>query len=162
MADPAVKKKAGGRAPVAAADGATAPTHYVLERQVGHLLRKAHQRHTAIFAREIDEAKLTPTQYAALVKIFDLGEVSQNRLGRLTAMDPATVQGVIRRLQARNLVVRSADPENKLRRILRLTEEGVALVRRAIPLGRKISEATLAPLEEAERKVLLDLLERLG
>jgi len=162
MADPAIKKKAGGRAPVTAAGDATAPAPYILERQVGHLLRKAHQRHTAIFARAIDEAKLTPTQYAALVKIFDLGEVSQNHLGRLTAMDPATVQGVIRRLRARNLVVRGADPDNKLRHILRLTEEGVALVRRAIPLGRKISEATLAPLEEAERKTLLDLLERLS
>lgn len=162
MVDSAIRKKADGRGPVADAGETPTPTPYVLERQVGYLLRKAHQRHTAIFAREIDEAKLTPTQYAALVKILDLGEVSQNRLGRLTAMDPATVQGVVRRLRARHLVVRGADPNNKLRHILRLTEDGVALVHRAIPLGRRISEETLAPLDAAERKTLLDLLERLS
>ena len=84
---------------------------YVLEQQIGHLLRRAHQRATAIFLAELGDAhQLTPTQFAALVKLYDLGQQSQNELGRLTAMDPATVQGVIRRLAARRLLERSADP----------------------------------------------------
>ena len=74
---------------------------YVLEDQVGHLLRRAHQRHAAIFLENIGAGQLTPLQFAALVKLRDIGEVSQNHLGRLTAMDAATMQGVIRRLLAR-------------------------------------------------------------
>jgi len=134
---------------------------YVLEDQIGHLLRRAHQRHTAIFAAGMAAANLTPTQYAALVKIRDLGQVTQNRLGRLTAMDPATVQGVVNRLLARTLVERRADPANKRRKILTLTAAGKKLVRAAIPHGRSISEETLSPLDETERKALLDLLGRL-
>ena len=51
--------------------------------------------------------ELTPTQFAALVKVHDIGQVSQNQLGRLTAMDPATIQGVIQRLEARKLIERA-------------------------------------------------------
>ena len=45
---------------------------YILEDQVGHLLRRAHQRATAIFLEVLGEAfQITPTQYAALVKLHD-------------------------------------------------------------------------------------------
>ena len=56
--------------------------NYRLEEQVGFLLRRAQQRHTAIFAARIGKHQLTPTQFATLAKIHDEGTVSQNRLGR--------------------------------------------------------------------------------
>ena len=68
---------------------ADADNGYVLEDQIGYLLRRAHQRASAIF-QEIMTEGLTPPQFAALVKIRDFGTVSQNRLGRSVAMDPAT------------------------------------------------------------------------
>src|SRR5689334_11354975 len=81
---------------------------YVLEEQIGHLLRRAHQRATGIFIAELGGSHgVTPTQYAALVKLRDVGERSQNELGRLIATDPATTQGVIVRLIRRRLVERS-------------------------------------------------------
>lgn len=136
---------------------------YVLERQIGHLLRRAHQRATAIFLAELGEAHgVTPTQFAALVKLRDLGEQSQNELGRLTAMDPATIQGVIRRLAARRLIERSGDPEDRRRTKLRLTRRGRALTERAILLGIRVSARTLRPLSAAEREKFLRLLQRLA
>jgi len=141
----------------------SAADFYVLERQIGHLLRRAHQRATAIFLAELGEAQgVTPTQFAALVKLHDLGEQSQNELGRRTAMDPATIQGVIRRLAARRLIERSAHPADRRRATLRLTKRGLALVERAIPLGLRVSAKTLAPLTGAERARFLRLLERLA
>jgi DNA-binding MarR family transcriptional regulator len=136
---------------------------YVLERQIGHLLRRAHQRATAIFLAELGEAQgITPTQFAALVKLRDLGEQSQNELGRRIAMDPATIQGVIRRLAARRLIERSGDPGDRRRTTLRLTRRGLALVARTIPLGVRVSAKTLAPLTATERDRFLRLLERLA
>src|SRR5215471_8405499 len=86
-------------AAAAHAAGAPEPTPgYRLEDQVGHLMRRAHQRHTAIFQEGLGDCDLTPTQFAALVKIKELGKVTQNLLGRHTAMDPATIQGVVQRL----------------------------------------------------------------
>jgi MarR family transcriptional regulator, lower aerobic nicotinate degradation pathway regulator len=136
---------------------------YRLERQIGHLLRRAHQRATAIFLAELGQAHgLTPTQFAALVKLRDLGEQSQNELGRRTAMDPATIQGVIRRLAARRLIERSGDPGDRRRTTLRLAKRGLALVARTIPLGVRVSAKTLDPLSAKERERFLRLLQRLA
>lgn len=135
---------------------------YVLEAQIGHLLRRAHQRASAIFAAAMAEHGLTPTQFAALVKIADEGVVSQNRLGRLTAMDPATMQGVVRRLVARRLVKRQADGADRRRTLLRLTPAGAALVGQAVPVGKAISGKTLAPLSAREQARLLALLRRIS
>ena len=136
---------------------------YVIEDQVGHLLRRAHQRATAIFLAELGEKfAVTPTQYAALVKLHDLGEQSQNQLGRLTAMDPATIQGVIRRLEERRLIERSGHPGDRRRTNLRLSAAGAALVTAMIPNGVVVSAATLAPLDVEERLTFLALLRRLA
>jgi DNA-binding MarR family transcriptional regulator len=138
-------------------------TTYVLEDQVGHLLRRAHQRASSIFTAELgDQFQITPTQYAALVKLHDLGEQSQNRLGRLTAMDPATIQGVIKRLEERKLIERFGDPGDRRRAALRLTAAGEALVEAMIPSGMRVSAVTLGPLDEAERRSFLALLGRLA
>ena len=135
---------------------------YTLERQVGHLLRRAHQRATAIFLAGLgDTSGVTPTQFAALVKLFEVGAQSQNELGRLTAMDPATIQGVIRRLATRRLIERSGDPGDRRRTTLRLTLRGRALVERSIPLGIAVSARILAPLSAAERRQFLRLLRKL-
>lgn len=134
---------------------------YVLEAQVGHALRRAHQRASAIFMEIMGEHKLTPTQFAALAKLGDEGSVSQNRLGRLTAMDPATMQGVVRRLIARGLVRRDPDPVDRRRTMLRLSAPGRRLVARAIPLGKEVTARTLAPLDRTERAAFLRLLKRL-
>ena len=77
-------------------------------------------------------------------------------------MDPATVKGVVARLHDRSLITRQQDPKNHRHVLWRPTPEGAALVARAIPSGRRITEATLAPLSEKERALFLDLLERLS
>lgn len=135
---------------------------YVLERQAGHLLRRAHQRHTSIFQEYIGDEQLTPLQFAALVKLRDVGEVSQNQLGRLTAMDAATMQGVIKRLASRDLIHRRPDPDDRRRLILSLSPEGRTLINRLLPNGGQITKRTLAPLNATEQKTFLQLLGKIA
>jgi DNA-binding MarR family transcriptional regulator len=143
-------------------EGDGARDGYVLERQAGHLLRRAHQRHSAIFQESIGDEQLTPLQFAALVKLRDVGEVSQNLLGRLTAMDAATMQGVIKRLACRNLILRRADPDDRRRLILSLSDEGRGLINRLLSNGSKVTDRTLAPLSQKEQKTFLQLLTKLA
>ena len=134
---------------------------YVLEDQIGFLLRRAHQRASAIFQEIITEG-LTPPQFAALVKIRDFGTVSQNRLGRSVAMDPATSQGVTQRLLAKDLIKRKDDPEDRRRTLLSLTPEGESVVERLIPLGQQVTAETLDPLTPEEQEKFLALLARIN
>ena len=135
---------------------------YVLEEQVGHLLRRAYQRHTALFQEKIGDKHLTPLQFAALIKLRDMDEVSQNQLGRMTAMDAATMQGVIHRLLSRGLIERKRDPGDRRRLQLSLSQSGQALVDECAGIGIEISEQTLAPLDTEDRQRFLDLLSRLS
>ena len=135
--------------------------NYVLEDQIGHLLRRAHQRASSIFQEVMTEG-LTPPQFAALVKIRDFGTVSQNRLGRSVAMDPATSQGVTQRLLAKDLIKRKDDPEDRRRTLLSLTPEGESVVERLIPLGQQVTAETLDPLTPEEQEKFLALLARIN
>jgi DNA-binding MarR family transcriptional regulator len=133
---------------------------YVLDEQVGFILRQVWQRHSAIFSREIG-TNLTPTQWAALSKLAETGPCSQNQLGRLTAMDVATIKGVIDRLTARGLTETSQDPEDGRRLLVSLTRAGQQLAEKLAPNAIAITRETLAPLDAKERETLMALLTKL-
>src|ERR1700754_4004878 len=100
-----------GRSVAARRNAKPAKPAYILDEQIGFILRQVWQRHATIFARDIG-INLTPTQWAAVSKLAETGACSQNQLGRLTAMDVATIKGVIDRLTARGLTETSPDPED--------------------------------------------------
>src|ERR1700752_1882985 len=133
---------------------------YVLDEQIGFILRQVSQRHAVIFARDIG-ADLTPTRWAALAKLAEAGPCSQNQLGRLTAMDVATIKGVIDRLTARGLTETSQDPEDGRRLLVSLTRAGQQLAEKVAPSALAITRETLAPLEPRERELLMALLNKL-
>jgi DNA-binding MarR family transcriptional regulator len=149
-----------GRAIATKRNAKPAKPTYVLDEQIGFILRQVSQRHAMIFARDIG-IDLTPTQWAALAKLQETGPCSQNQLGRLTAMDVATIKGVIDRLTARGLTETSPDPEDGRRLLVSLTRAGQQLAEKAAPNALAISRETLAPLEPKERDVLMELLNRL-
>ncbi len=133
---------------------------YRLDDQVGFVLRQVGQRHAAIFAAGMG-TDLTTTQWAALAKLHEVGPLSQNLLGRHTAMDAATIKGVIDRLTKRRLTETSPDPEDGRRLLVALSESGRDLVLRLEPEALRITDETLAPLAPAERETLLGLLAKL-
>jgi DNA-binding MarR family transcriptional regulator len=135
---------------------------YRLEHQVGYWLRRAYQRHMAIFAGVMSDLDLTSMQFAALVKLHELKAVSQTELGRLTGMDRATISGVVARLKRRNLVLYKPDPLDKRSRIIALTPAGDSLLSEAMQRIGRVTEQTLEPIEPAERDSLRAILQRMG
>lgn len=133
---------------------------YRLDEQIGYILRLANQRHASVFNKHSDLG-LTPTQFAALVRIGEMGSCSQNLLGRRTAMDVATIKGVVTRLKAKGFIQLSADPGDKRRTVVSLSAQGQSVMDQLHDFGARVTEETLAPLSTDERKVFLDMLKRL-
>ncbi len=151
---------------VATPTGAAAPAHpeggkYVLDEQVGFLMRVAMQRHTAIFMSRMPEG-LTQTQFAALAKLNEVGPSSQNHLGRLICLDAATIKGVVDRLRARDFVTAMPDPNDRRRRAVALTGRGRDVTEEAIRIAAEITAVTMAPLTPDEQKAVTKLLKKLG
>ena len=135
-------------------------TAYLLDEQVGFVMRVAMQRHTSIFTARMIEG-LTQTQFASLAKLFEVGGCSQNHLGRLIYLDAATIKGVVDRLGARGFVTALNDPKDRRRRAVALTERGREVTEAAMKVAAEITTATLAPLSAEEQRLVTRLLKKL-
>lgn len=134
---------------------------YIMEEQVGFLLRLANQRHTRIFTQKMIGG-LTTTQFAALTKLYFTEKCTQNRLGDLIAIDAVTIKGVVDRLTAKGLVKIVVVPQDRRRRSISISDQGREIIRRALPVGSSITKATLSPLSAGDQKEFLQLLKRVA
>src|SRR5215813_8803795 len=130
---------------------------YVLDDQVGFLMRIAMQRHTSIFTSRMIEG-LTQTQFAALAKLYEVGPCSQNHLGRLIYLDAATIKGVVDRLHVRGFLSAVNDLKDRRRRAVALTERGREVTEAAMKVAAEITAATLTPLTTDEQRLVAKLL----
>ncbi|MBN9219833.1 MAG: winged helix-turn-helix transcriptional regulator [Mesorhizobium sp.] len=139
-----------------------ARTGYELDRHPAHMIRKAHQRATLRFQQVMAGEDLSPTQYAALATILKHGEVSQNHLGRLTAMDPSTISIVMRKLLKHELITRSASETDQRLSMIALTEKGTQYTLERLARSVEVGRRFLSPLSPSEQATLLRLLKRIN
>ena len=102
-------------------------------------------------------------QFATLARLYECGPLSQNRLGRLVAMEPANIRDVVQRLKARGLLSLSRDAHDGRLTLVALTPDGFKLASELIPIDMPSATAkTLSPLDPREQALLFDLLSRLA
>ena len=127
----------------------------------GHLIRRAQQLAVAIFMEETAGHEATPVQFAILNALIDDPGEDQVTLSNRVAFDPATLGSVVGRIEAKGWVTRKADPGDKRRKLLWITQEGEQV---ALGMKRAVSKAQqriLEPLEAEERVQLSALLAKL-
>jgi MarR family transcriptional regulator, lower aerobic nicotinate degradation pathway regulator len=134
---------------------------YVLDEQIGFLLRVAMQRHTSIFTSRMP-GSLTQTQFASLAKLYEVGPCSQNHLGRLIYLDAATIKGVVDRLSVRGFVTALSDPNDKRRLAVTLTVRGREVTEAAMAAAADITAETLGALTADEQRAVARLLKKLS
>jgi DNA-binding MarR family transcriptional regulator len=134
---------------------------YEISEQIGHLIRKAHQRHTAIFQDLSIDKHLTPMQFATLYTVYNQGPCSLTDLVKHTTIDQATIRGVVNRLKTRKLVELVSDVADQRKVIVCLLKEGEKMIVDMLPYARKITEKTLVNLNLSERIALQYLLKKL-
>ena len=127
----------------------------------GHQIRRAHQLSVALFMEETAGFDVTPVQFAILNALMDDPGEDQITLAGRVAFDAATSGSVISRLEAKGWVRREADPTDRRRKLLWVTEPGreVALqMKRAVS---KVQSRLIEPLSRDEREQFAALLGKL-
>lgn len=161
-------KRTGSRSrPAAPARPAHGPpsapaTTHTLYSSPEFLFRRAHQIASAAFAEACRHLDLTPSQYSALYMLREVNDVSQNELGRLIALDRSTTSIVLRSLRERRLVREQADPDDRRKKRLKLTDAGRLLLGEAERLSAGSSHQLLSALGEEKASLLLSLLGQLS
>ncbi len=138
-----------------------APDPIDLDTLPGHYIRRLQQIAVAIFLQECQAHGITPVQYAALQSIGNAPGTDQRTLARAIGLDTSTVAGVIDRLEARALVLRSASPQDRRVRLLTLTDTGRALLKAAVPAMQRAQQRILHPLPAARRTEFMRMLKLL-
>ena len=133
-----------------------------LHRMPGHLIRRAQQVSTALFAEECAGFDMTSVQYAALSAIGASPGVDATRLSHLIAFDRSTLGDVIERLEAKGWVQRDSSARDRRIKTLTLTEAGGQVLQEVEPAVMRVQERLLAPLGVVDRVTFMKLLSRIA
>jgi DNA-binding MarR family transcriptional regulator len=141
-------------------------TDYDFSQQIGHLLRRAYQRHVAIFQQTVPESRLSAAQFVVLCSVRDSAAQSQapcevSDVVRRTAIDEASVRGIVERLKWRELLTAEHEPGDARHMRLALTDTGRALVESTIPFAQQITEQTFGDMASEDRIKLVALLRQM-
>ena len=140
--------------------GADAVSPSESARQIGFLVRKFYQKNQAIWQALCPDEAMTSVQSAALSVLLRDGPCTLTTLGRAAAMDPATTRGVVDRLQRRGMISVIDDPADRRKVIVQLMPAGHDYLELMADVMPQIAEATLTPLNPAERVALEYLLRK--
>lgn len=123
------------------------------------LLQVAFERVHAHFGTAVAELDLAPVQAKALHELNVEPPISMRELAERLKSDPSNVTGLIDRLEARGLVERRPDPNDRRIKGLALTAAGARLRERL--LARLYSAPpAVAALPESDQRCLRDVLQR--
>jgi len=125
----------------------------------GHLIRRAQQIAVSMFHSTMRNG-VTPIQYCVLRVLQDHPGIDQVTLARLCALDTSTAADLAVRLEERGLVRRMMPMKSKRYRLLQLTPEGAALVKRLIPSAYVLSGRLLQALNKKEQRIFLRMLKK--
>ncbi len=137
-------------------------SEYDFTRQIGFLLRRAYQRHVAIFQQTLPESRLTAAQFVVLLTARDRGPCEVPAIVQATSIDEASVRGIVERLKWRKLLNGEHAAGDARRMLVSLTRAGHDLLDETVPFAQQITELTYGALDSGERATLVALLHKMS
>ena len=132
-----------------------------IEKNVGFLLAKAHQRACALFKEEFDRYDLTPQQFGLLAFLWIEDGLSQSGLSTRSQIDRTTMGGIIDRLEKEDIVQRRPHPDDRRAYQVFLTTKGKALEDDLCAVAIRTQEKVNTPLTPEEQATLIRLLKKI-
>lgn len=123
-----------------------------------HCLCLHVQRAARALARRFDEVLrpvgLNNGQFSLMMSLNRPEPAPMGQVANLLAMDRTTLTAKLKPLERRGLVVVSVDPKDKRGRRLTLTDDGRALLVKALPIWRETHAEIEAQLERSDADML--------
>ncbi len=132
-----------------------------IDRSIIHLLHRASQRASEIFAQETRDFDLTARQYAVISTVGQHEGLSQTDLVKLTGIDRSTLADVVQRLLTRGIIEREKTRRDGRTYAVRLSPQGRELLSAIKPYARRADRSVLAYFGNGDGKLAADILGRL-
>jgi len=124
------------------------------------LARKLDQWYT----RQLTDLDLSAGEWAVLSQLARSNEdeaLTPSQLAEVSCVAPSSMTHRLDRMAQRNLVARAADPDNRTRVLVTLTDEGWQTFKAAVRESDMVESDVLGPLSRPQREDLAALLELL-
>ena len=102
----------------------------------------------------LSERGLTLHHFGALMALAELGEAHQQRLAHAIGIDPRNAVTILDGLADRGLLEHAPDPNDRRRKLTRLTSEGTSVVAELRAAGAAIEDDMFAGLTPDDRHAL--------
>lgn len=132
-----------------------------LTERPGHLIRRLHQIHVALFLEECGKHNLTPVQFGVLTVLADSIVRDQVTIAAMIGVDRNTAADVIKRLAKRRLLERPDNPIDKRTKLAKITSAGQQLVEKVQPRMVTAQARLIDPLNEEEYHQFMALTQKL-
>jgi DNA-binding MarR family transcriptional regulator len=114
------------------------------------------------YARQLADLDLSAGEWAVLSRLARSNEneaLTPSQLAEATSVAPSSMTHRLDRMAQRDLIARAADPDNRTRVLITLTDEGWATFKAAVRESDMVESDVLGPLSRSQREDLASLLE---
>ena len=126
-----------------------------LEKSPGHLLHRALQLASDLYAEEVGACAVTQRQYAVLAAVEASEGLTQTDLVRLTGIDRSTLADMAARMIVKGLLERRRSIADARANAVRLTEAGRAALAEVGPKVAAADDRLLRRLPAGKREALV-------
>lgn len=107
----------------------------------------------------LDELELTYTQYITMMVLWEKKRLTVKELGKVLYLDSGTLTPLLKKLEAKGLLIRERSKEDERNLFISLTEEGESLRDEALHIPGELEKCV--ELDQEERVTLYKLLYKL-
>jgi MarR family transcriptional regulator, organic hydroperoxide resistance regulator len=126
------------------------------------LLQQAADSAREFESREcLERFSLTWTQFEVLWNIWIFGEREAGWVARAAMVSKSGLTTILSGLERRGLLVRSADPTDGRKSLVRLSDKGTVVMRQVLARLNRADSAFASPLDADQRRQLIQLLSAL-
>jgi len=150
----------GGQRPHAASHGLD---QSCMGHLIGYQVTQANVSCRKVFTRHVGEPyKLSPVEFTILMLVAHNRDATQKQLSQALAVSAPNVTALIDRMNERDLLKRVRNETDRRSQHVRLTRKGAALVREVREVSLTMERDLLRHLSEAERGMLIELLQKVA
>jgi len=112
--------------------------------------------------KEIRSYGLNPTEFAVLELLYNKGEQTVQKIGEKVLIASSSITYVVDKLEKKNLILRTPNPEDRRITQVSITDEGKALMDDIFPGHAKAVQRILEGLTMEEKEEMISQLKKLG
>ncbi len=125
------------------------PPQLKLQNQVCHSLYSATNALVRAYRPLLKDLDLTYPQYLVMLCLWEEDNVTVKAISQATRFDAGTLTPILKRLEAKDLLLRERSKQDERQRVIRLTESGEALREQARTVPNSLICLIDMTLEEA-------------